>query len=74
MSPEEALTALTVNAAHAIGRGECVGRLAAGYQADILVLGVSRLEEIPYNMDWNPIESVVKGGQLVLGPGTTTEN
>ncbi|MBZ0188304.1 MAG: imidazolonepropionase, partial [Candidatus Obscuribacterales bacterium] len=54
---EEALTAMTTNAAYAIGRGERIGRLSEGYQADIVVWNVGRLEEIPYNMGWNPVHT-----------------
>jgi len=65
MTPEEALTALTVNAAWAIGLGDKIGQLRAGYQADMLVLDVSSLEEIPYNLGWSPVLTSIKSGRLV---------
>jgi imidazolonepropionase len=65
MTPQEALTALTVNSAHAIGRGDKIGQLKAGYQADIVVFDVATLQEIPYNLGWNPVLTVVKNGRIV---------
>ena len=65
MTAEEALNAHTVNAAYAIGLGEKVGRLSPGYQADITIYDVSCLEEIPYNLGFNPVSSVIKRGRVV---------
>jgi imidazolonepropionase len=65
MTCEEALSALTINAAHAIGLGHKVGQLKKGHQADILVLNVSNLEEVAYNMTMNPVDKVIKRGVLV---------
>ncbi len=66
LSVEEALTALTVNAAYAIGMGEKVGRLSAGYQADITMYDVGTLEEVPYNLGWNSVAQVIKKGRSVF--------
>lgn len=64
LTPEEALTAMTLNAAYAIGRGEDVGQLSEGYQADMVVWNVATLEEIPYNMGWNPVFATIKKGNV----------
>lgn len=61
----EALTALTMNAACAVGKQDKVGALSAGYQADFLILDVASLEEVPYNLGSNPVEQVYKKGLLV---------
>jgi imidazolonepropionase len=66
MTPEEALTALTINSACAIGRGSEVGMLKEGYQADIAIYGVPTLEEVPYNIGFNTITGVIKSGALVV--------
>lgn len=71
MTPEEALTALTVNAACAIGRGDQVGMLRVGYQADIAVYDVATLEEVPYNIGLNTIAGVIKSGALVVSDNLT---
>lgn len=65
MTPEEALTALTVNAAWAIARGDRIGQLRPGYQADLVVFDVGSLEEVPYNLGWNPVIVTFKRGRLV---------
>jgi imidazolonepropionase len=66
MSVEEALTALTSNAAYAVGRGDLVGQLTSGRQADLVIFEVERLEEIPYNIGWNPVSMVIKKGRVVF--------
>lgn len=69
MTPEEALTALTANAAWAIGRGDRLGQLRPGYQADLVVFDVGSLEEVPYNLGWNPVVMTFKRGRLVCDRG-----
>lgn len=65
MTPEEALTALTVNSAYAIGAGDKVGQIAPGYQADITIYDVQTIEEVPYNLGWNPVSMTIKKGSIV---------
>jgi imidazolonepropionase len=65
MSVEEALSALTINSAHAVGRGDTIGQLTPGRAADIVLYEVEALEEIPYNIGWNPVCLVIKNGRVV---------
>lgn len=65
MTPEEALTALTVNAAWAIGKGEKLGQIRPGYQADLVVFDAQSLAEIPYNLGCNLTLMTIKRGELV---------
>jgi len=65
MTAEEVLSAITVNAAWAIGLGEKLGQVRPGYQADLVVFDVKSLEEIPYNLGWNPALIIFKRGRLV---------
>ena len=65
MSPEEALVAATINAAHAVGRADRIGSLEVGKQADILILDVPNLDYLPYHFGVNPVETVIKGGRIV---------
>jgi imidazolonepropionase len=62
---EEALTAVTYNSAHAVGAGDRLGQLKVGRQADFLICDVFSLEEIPYNMAWNPVHMAFKNGAAV---------
>jgi imidazolonepropionase len=48
LSPAEALTAATVNAAHSLGLGDRVGSLEAGKQADFLIHEFGDYRELAY--------------------------
>jgi imidazolonepropionase len=62
MSPAEALAACTVNAAHVLGRADRVGRLAAGYDADIVLLDASDWRYLAYHLGGNHVARVIRGG------------
>jgi imidazolonepropionase len=63
--PSEALNASTINAAYALGLGDKVGSIAPGKQADLLILKASDYRHIPYFFGGNPVETVIKRGQVV---------
>ena len=67
LSPEEALAAATINAAHAVGRADEVGSIEVGKRADIVVWNVPRVAQLTYWVGANLVETVVKGGRAVLG-------
>lgn len=66
MTIEEAIVAATANAAAAIGRGDEVGTLEVGKQADIVVLDVPSHRHLGYHFGVNPIRHVVKRGEVVI--------
>lgn len=66
MTPEEALSAATINGAYAVGLGKTHGSLEPGKSADILVLDCEDYREIPYWFGANLVRSVYKGGKLVV--------
>jgi imidazolonepropionase len=66
LSPSEALAAVTINAAHALGRGDDIGSLEAGKVADIVVWQVPSHRQIPYWPGADLVGTVVKGGRVVL--------
>lgn len=68
LTQAQALAAATLNAAFAIGRGEQVGSLEVGKQADILILDVSDYRHLGYRYGTNPVQAVIKKGELVVGP------
>jgi imidazolonepropionase len=69
MTPEETLTAVTRNAAYAINRGEVVGSIEVGKQADLCVFDTDQLAYIPYHFGINHIHSVYKKGIEVVRDG-----
>ena len=65
MSLEETLCALTANAAHVLGRGDRKGRLAPGYDADVVLLGAPDWRHIAYHLAGDVVETVLVGGKPV---------
>ena len=66
MTPAEAVTAATINAAHALRKGSSIGSLEPGKNADLLILGVPDYREIPYHFGMNLVELVMKNGTVLL--------
>ena len=50
LSPAEALSACTVNAAHVLGRADRLGRLAPGYRADVVLLDAPDWRYLAYHL------------------------
>jgi len=65
LTPAEALTAATINAAHAVGLGREVGSLEVGKRADLLVLDVPDHRHLAYRIGARIVETVVKDGRVV---------
>jgi imidazolonepropionase len=65
MSPAEALTAVTVNAAYALGLGENAGSLEVGRAADLVIWRVPDVAQLPYWVGADLVAIVVKGGRIV---------
>src|ERR1700744_3532868 len=62
MTPAEALTAATINAAYSLGRGDSIGSLEPGKQADFVIHDCRDYREIPYFAGIEPaLETFVKG-------------
>ena len=66
MTPAEALTAATYNAACAINREKQVGSLEAGKQADIVLWNVKNYQELQYLFGVSHVKSVWKKGVQVV--------
>ena len=64
LSPAEALAACTVNAAHVLGRSERLGRLAPGYDADIVLLDAPDWRYLAYHLGGNLVINAVLRGEL----------
>ena len=62
LSPSEALSAVTVNAAHVLGRAERKGRLAPGYDADVVLLDVPDWRHLAYHLGGRIVSETVVAG------------
>lgn len=71
MTPEEVLTATTINAAHAIGRADTIGSLEVGKNADITIFDVKNYFMLSYQYGMNHVDTVIKNGLEVVTSKTT---
>lgn len=65
MTPAEALSAATVNAAAAVGRDDR-GAIEEGMVADMVILDAPSYRYVPYRFGMNPVWKVVKLGEVVV--------
>jgi imidazolonepropionase len=65
MTPAEAITAATINAAYSLGAHERIGSLEVGKFADIAVFDVADYREIPYHFGVNHCWLTIKRGRVI---------
>jgi imidazolonepropionase len=66
MTPAEAITAATINAAYSVNRGDLIGSLEVGKQADVVIFDCRDYRQIPYLFGINHARVVVKRGRVVV--------
>ena len=64
LSPEEAISACTVNAAHVLGRAATKGRLAEGYDADVVLVAAEDWRHVAYHLAGPVVHTVIKAGKV----------
>ncbi len=64
MSPAEALTAATINAAYSLGKGQETGSLETGKRADFVVYDCADYREVAYFFGLEHARAVYAGGRL----------
>ena len=65
MTPSEAISAATINGAHALGLGARIGSVEAGKEADLVILDVPDYREIPYHFAVNLVRATIQRGRLI---------
>jgi imidazolonepropionase len=65
MSPEEALTASTLNAAAAVSLSDRIGSIEVGKNADIILAGVPDYRYLAYHFGTNHVVHTIKNGTLL---------
>jgi imidazolonepropionase len=64
LTPDEALAASTVNAAHVLGAGDRKGRLAEGFDADLVLVAAEDWRHLAYHLGGAVIHTVIQGGRI----------
>jgi imidazolonepropionase len=66
LTPEEALSGITANAARALGLKDR-GTIAVGQKADLALWDVKRPGDLAYPLGFNPLTAVIRNGELIKG-------
>lgn len=65
MTPEEAITAATLNGAAALGLSDRIGSIEVGKQADIILYDIPNYRYLPYYFGINHVKHIIKNGILL---------
>lgn len=69
---EQAISAATINAAYALGRGHRVGSLEPGKLADVVVLNLSHYHDLSNSLGTNVVHQTIKSGKVIYQEGEIT--
>jgi imidazolonepropionase len=69
LTPQEIINAMTINSAHAINRGDSVGSLEKGKNADIVIMDAPNENYLIYHFGINHVNTVIKNGKIVVEEG-----
>ena len=65
LSVEEAITAMTLNGAAAIGRADTIGSIETGKKGDFVLLDTDTHYVLPYYTGMNSVEKTIKEGNIL---------
>ncbi|WFD11380.1 imidazolonepropionase [Tepidibacter hydrothermalis] len=66
MTPNEVLTAVTINAAYSVDKADEIGSIEVGKKADLVIFDAPNVDYIMYHFGINHTHSVYKEGKLVV--------
>ena len=66
LSPEEALSACTVNAAHVLARADRIGRVAPGFAADLVLLEAPAWRYLADHLGGDVVATVIRRGEVAF--------
>jgi len=66
LSPEEAVTAFTINSAAALNHAGSIGSIDVGKKGDLVLLQFPSYKFLPYHVGMNIVETVIKRGKIVI--------
>ena len=69
MTIEEAISAATINAAHAVGRATRIGSIEPGKLADIVVLNIADYRDLRNSLGTNVVHLTIKNGRVIYQEG-----
>jgi len=70
MSPAEVINAITINAAHALGRAATIGSIEENKTADLVIFDAPNYDYLAYRYGTNLVEKVIKNGTVVVEGGS----
>jgi imidazolonepropionase len=73
LTVEEAISAATINGAHAVGRGERVGSLELGKLANLILLNISDYRELEHHFGMNLVHMTMSRGNFIYKEGDVGE-
>ena len=74
MTAAEAISAATINSAHAVGCGDRVGMLAYRKSADLLILNASDYRDLPRQLGTNLVHAAMKRGVFLYEEASVARN
>lgn len=74
MTPEETITALTINGATAIDRADQIGSIDVGKKGDVVIHEFPSYKFLPYHIGVSTVETVIKNGIMIYDKNSAFEN
>jgi imidazolonepropionase len=65
MTPAEAISAATINGAHALSISARVGSIESGKDANLVIVNVADYRELPYHFGGNLVDITIHKGRVI---------